>query len=255
MPKKKLSNLFIFRRRVPLSYGFIFIALAALIAVALLIPGGLTESERDSAVTAVHSATVAVNAPYYLLQHASIKVIGLSTLGIKLPSVGLGLVLGVSLFLLLRRWLTLSIAVFSALIIFTGTTFLSLSGTGSPLILYVLYPALLLFFGTRVLAHDRGLIVISILLLLTIALSLLTPSMIYLVVLAIGIAVLNPHVRYGFRRLPIAGLVALGVGFLLALVPLVYVILSNPASLKQILAIPNSVSFTGIGSNIDTLLA
>lgn len=253
MPKQKLSNLTLYRRRYMIGYAAVTLALLALLLLALVIPGGLTPAERQSVVTAETFHVVGINAPYYLLQKASIGLLGLSVVSVKLPSLVLGGLLGAGLFLLLRRWLTLSIAVFSALIIFSGVTFLSLVGTGSPQILYVLYPVLLIYFGTRVLAHDRGLIVFSLLLLATIAAALLTPSMAYLVVLALVIASANPHVRYGFRRLPVYGLALLAIGFLASLAPLAYLVVRHPPLLWQVLAVPHGVT-TDIGANLSVLL-
>lgn len=253
MARKKLTTYFLYRRRVALAYLFIFAALAVLLTLALFIPGGLTPAERASSVSAMNNGLVSINAPYYALQKASISLLGLSTFSIKLPSVILGALLGISLFLLLRRWLTLAIAVFCALIIFSSTTYLSLAGTGSPLILYVLYPALLLFFGTRVLAHDKTIVVYALLLLITIALSLMTPSIIYLVVLALGVAAFNPHVRFGFRRLPLTGLLLLILGFIIAAAPLAALITVDPSSVRQILAIPSSFSLDELGSNLAVL--
>jgi len=255
MAKRKINTLFIYRRRVLLAYAFIISSLLVLLVLALSIPGGLTQAEQDSSVRALNFGIIGVNAPYYWLQKASISILGLSTFSIKLPSLILGALLGVTLFLLLRRWLTLGIAVFSALIIFAGTTFLSLTGTGSPVILYVLFPTLLMFFGTRVLAHDRGLIVFAGLLLVTIALALLTPTMIYLLILVFIMALFNPHVRYGFSRLPFGGLSLLILGFIVAVIPLAYLVVTHPATLQQILAIPSSLTIGSVGENISTLFA
>ena len=253
MARRKLTSYFLYRRRGLLAYIFIFSALALLLAIALLIPGGLTTNEQLSSVQAMNDTIVRVNAPYYLLQKGSISLLGLSTLSIKLPSLALGAILGITLFLLLRRWLTLGIAVFGSLIIFSSVTFLSLAGTGSPAILYVLFPVLLLFFGTRVLAHDSGLILFAMLSLITVGLALLTPTMVYLVILVLILAIFNPHVRYGVRRLPVTGRLLLGLGFIISLTPLTYLVMTEPSSLQQIFAVPESVTLTTLGSNISTL--
>jgi hypothetical protein len=254
MAQKKLTTLYLFRHRMMVAYVFILIALAGLLAAALIVPGGVTLAEQASTVRAMTGPTVGINAPYYLLQKTSVSLLGLSAYSIKLPSIILGAILGISLFMLLRRWLSLAIANFSAVIIFAGTTFLTIAGTGTPLILYVLFPALLLFFGTRVLAHDRGLVLFALLLLVTIALALLTPTMIYLLALALVIATVNPHVRYGFRRLPLWGRALLILGFVLTLAPLAYLIFKDPMQLRQILALPTSMSLSGVLSNGRSLL-
>ena len=242
MARKKLTNLLLYRRRVVLAYIFIFCALILLLTVGLSIPGGLTSAEEASSVTSVHLHSVTINLPYYLLQKASISLLGLSVLSIKLPSIVLAFISGAGIFFLLKRWLSLAISVFASLIIFASTTFLSLAGTGTPAIMYELFPVLLLLFGTRVLAHDRGIIIYSVLLLMTIAAALLTPTMIYLVLLALGLVLFNPHVRYGFRRLPVIGLLPLICGFIITAAPLAYMAVGNPDSLRQIFAIPSSLS-------------
>lgn len=252
MPRRKLTNLFLYRRRVQIAYVFMFVVLASMLVLSLLLPGGITPAEKASTVQAISTGSIGVNAPYYLLQRASVSLFGLSAFSIKLPSLLLGALLGFSLFMLLRRWLTLAIAVFCAIIIFAGTTFPSLSGTGSPTIMYVLFPALLLFFGTRVIARERGLPLFAVLLLLTIGLALLTPTMVYLLVLAIVLAAFNPHVRYGFRRLGLTGILLLILGFLLSVAPLAYLILNDPSTARQILALPSSLSFATIASNFNS---
>lgn len=253
MAKTKLTDFFLYRRRFLLTGVFVFLALAALLYGALTIPGGLTTAEQDSSVKAVTSGIIGIDSPYYLLQHLSIKLLGLTTISIKLPSILLAAVFAVIMFLLFRRWLAPATAVFGALLLFSGTTFLSLAGTGSPAILYVLYPAILLFFGTRIAAHDKVSVLFALLLLVTLAAALLTPTTIYLVVLAVVIGLFNPHVRYGFRRLRSGGIILLALGFILAFAPVAYAVFKDPSILETLLAVPDMVSLAQIGTNIHEL--
>lgn len=111
MKKPALSQLFLYRYRFYI--GFIILAfayVAILFGLPLLAPNGLSESEMQSAA---HSYALQpdsilkgdiVNLPYRALQKLSITLFGLNVYSVKLPSIVIGLLLGLLLILLLNRW-------------------------------------------------------------------------------------------------------------------------------------------------------
>ena len=85
-----------------------------------------------------------VDLPYRLAQKASIKFLGLSAYSIKLPSIVVGLLLGLMLILLLNRWFKSNVSLLASCLMVLSTPFLYLAGTGTPLIMVVFWPTLLL---------------------------------------------------------------------------------------------------------------
>src|SRR3954447_8581287 len=110
---KQMTDYLLYRWRYALGYSFIGLTVLGLLIVAgLFIPGGLSQSEMNSVVVSNTSSLsfesfrpeTVINLPYHLLQHASLSLFGVSPISIKLPSLLLGLLSVVGVFLLLRMW-------------------------------------------------------------------------------------------------------------------------------------------------------
>src|SRR4051812_2736058 len=101
-----ITDYSLYRWRYFLGYGLIGLILLAVFAVAgLYIPGALSPSEMQSVISSDairfsltnFDPTMVVNLPYHLLQRASIELLGVSNLSIKLPSLLLGLLSAVGM--------------------------------------------------------------------------------------------------------------------------------------------------------------
>lgn len=152
MKKLVISKLFLYRYRFVI--GFILLStayLGILFGLPLLSPAGISEAEMQSAASsyavqldAVFRGDI-VDLPYRVLQKLSIMTFGLNVYAIKLPSIVIGALLGGLLILLLNRWFKTNVALFASILAVLSASFLYLAGSGTPLIMIVFWPTLLLW--------------------------------------------------------------------------------------------------------------
>ena len=155
--KITISKLFLYRYRFVIGYivlGLLFVAL--LITMPLFAQNGLSQAEIDSATNSyflgkqgIMSGDM-VDLPYRLLQKASIMIFGLTPYAVKLPSIIIGMLLGFLLTLLLNRWFKSNVSLLASTLIILSTPFLFLAGSGTPLIMIVFWPTLLLWLGSKI---------------------------------------------------------------------------------------------------------
>ncbi len=148
----------------PLSLPFLYWLFCFLLAIAYLTlllvspyspPNGLSEAEMASAA---HSYALQpdsvmkgdlVNLPYRALQKLSISVLGLSVYSVKLPVLYWVFSFGLLLILLLNRWFKTNVALLASILAVLSASFLYLAGSGTPLIMLVFWPTLLLWLGSK----------------------------------------------------------------------------------------------------------
>jgi hypothetical protein len=220
-----LQQLLLYRYRYMLGFGLFTLALIALMVVELsTIPLGLTQQEMQSAVTStsltLSPATEFMNLPYHLLQLSSIELFGLNEVSIKLPSVVLGVLSGIGLLLLLRRWFNDNVSVIAALLAVSNSLFLSSGRTGTALILLLFWSVFLLLFGSLIVQHARGEYAWKVLIGLIVGLALYTPLTIYMLVSVFATALFHPHSRYVLRRYGTAEAATAILLFLITVTPL-----------------------------------
>ncbi len=254
------SKYFIYRWRYVIGYSLIGLLLAGLLVfVGFYLPGGLSTSEMAAAVKSASlsfsdPSTLAIpNLPYYAFQSAIFSLFSITIFTIKLPSLILALLSAVGFILLLRRWFKPNIAVLTSLIAITTGQFLFIAQQGTPGILYVFWPIVLLLLGTQITREKKYQFLWKILFAISAALSLYTPLSIY-PLLAIGLAtVLHPHLRNAVRRLSKPKLIFVTILFFVLIAPLVYGIIINPQLGLTLLGFP-SVWPPDIGANVINLL-
>lgn len=157
MTANVVKDLLLYRYRYVVGY-VLLVVLAVGLTVWRLgdIPPGFSELEKQSAVISSKLAWNSesfINLPYHLLQQGSLLLFGPTAWGIRLPSVLLGLMLAAASYFLLKRWFGGNSAVIGTILVITSVYFLVRARTGAPLILYYLWPALLLL--TATLAHTQ----------------------------------------------------------------------------------------------------
>lgn len=246
MSKFKVTDSIIYRWRYILGYGLLGLMLIGLlIFAALYVPDGLSQSEMDAAVTSDSLSLnspgelVIANAPFYLLQKASLVLFGVSNLSIKLPSLILSLFSAIGLIFLLRRWFKPGIAVLASVIAITTGQFLLVAQTGSIGILYLFWPILLLLLATFVAKRKKPRTLWKIVFFIAAAISLYTPLSLYILI-ALGSAVaLHPHLRYLFKQLSKIKLLAGFVVAALVIAPLGWRIAHDPGFGLKLLGIPS----------------
>ena len=209
MKKITISKLFLYRYRFVIGYillGASFIAL--LFVLPTFAQNGLSEAEISSATNSYYLGKSGilngdlVDLPYRLLQKLSITIFGLSAYAIKLPSIIVGLLLGLLLILLLNRWFKSNVSMLASCLIVLSTPFLFLAGSGTPLIMLVFWPTLLLWLGSKIQGEKRPRPAYCFLFAMAMLLSIFTPYMIYFAIFCVLFVLAQPHLRFVIKGLP-----------------------------------------------------
>ncbi|MBR3180917.1 glycosyltransferase family 39 protein [Candidatus Saccharibacteria bacterium] len=216
-----ISKLFLYRYRFVIGYILLGLAFASLVCLMpLFSPNGLSEAETESVVTSynLHFSSITsgdlVDLPYHILQKLSILFFGMNPYAIRLPSILIGLFLGFLLILLLNRWFKSNVALLASVLTVLSTPFLYLAGTGTPLIMLVFWPTLLLWLGSKIQGEKTTNPIFCYVFAFILLLSIYTPHLIYLVIFIFIFTFTNPHLRYTIKSLPKLPLIIIGIVFL-----------------------------------------
>ena len=256
MKKRTPTSLFLYCYRFHV--GFILLALAyiaLLFGLPLLAPNGLSESEMASAA---HSYDLQpdsvlkgdiVNLPYRALQKLSIMLFGLNVYSVKLPSIVIGLILGLLLILLLNRWFKTNVALLASILAILSASFLFLAGSGTPLIMLVFWPTLLLWLGSKIQGVTKPKPLYCFVFAFALLASIFTPHLIYLAAFIVLFALLHPHLRFTIKTLPTVPLILTLFIILMGLAALVVAAFVNPAIIPELLLAPG-LTFGGFIENV-----
>lgn len=247
----KISELVLYRYRFIVGYGLIWLAGLGLLSVALfLIPGGIGKDEIKSvAETASMSfqsinPSLVVDAPYHLLQWASIRTFGLSDFSIKLPSAIVAVVTVIGAVGLLGHWFRRNVAILTIIVALTTGEFLFLAQNGTPAIMPIFWSVWILYSALMVSRKANFSMLWKIILFGTAALSLYTPLTIYMLVAVISAGLLHPHLRYLIRKITLpraflAIIFAFGI-----ITPLAFAISFDHTILYKLIGWPGHISWT-----------
>lgn len=248
MKSFSLASFPLYRWRYPLTYiGLAGLFVGLLFLAVVYAPGGTTTDELRQAVVSsrldVNNLTPSVitDLPFHALQKASFMAFGVSYVSIKLPSLLLGTLTALAFAVLLHRWFRPNVAALTTILIVSTGLFVFLSQDGTPTILYVLWPTLLLLFSTLIAQRARQKVLWQILFAFTIAASLYSPASAYIIVALLLTALSHPKLRLGLRKVS-PGLLVLPlmlVGVLL--LPLILASISSPTLGLTLLGIPSSM--------------
>ncbi len=229
MKKIIVSKLFLYRYRFIIGYVVLGVSFVIMLfTLPLFAQNGLSNAEMDSATSSYYLGKDGllngdlVDAPYRLVQKLAIVVFGLSTYSIKLPSIIIGLLLGFLLILLLNRWFKSNVSLLASCLIILSTPFLFLAGNGTPLIMLVFWPTLLLWLGSKIQGEKRPKPMYCFMFAMALLGSIFTPYMIYFAAFCVLFVLFQPHLRFVVKSLPklplamiiiivLAGFVALGI--------------------------------------------
>lgn len=218
MSKLVISKLLLYRYRFFIGYIILSLAFIALVfCLPLISPAGLSDLERQSAVTSYNLRLSSITSgdlidlPYHILQKLSILAFGLTPYALKLPSIVIGLCLGLLLILLLNRWFKNNVALLASILTVLSTPFLYLTGSGTPLIMLVFWPTLLLWLGSKIQGEKSPKPLWCFAFALALLLAIYTPHLIYLVLFIVIFAIWNPHLRFTIKSLPKFPLLCMGV--------------------------------------------
>ncbi len=239
------SRFLVYRWRYPLGYSALGLLLfAVLVFAGFFVPGGLSRAEEASVITSAQldwsnlSSFAVPNLPYHLIQDASLRLMDASVFSVKLPSLILALFAALGVIFLLQRWFKPNIAVLASLIAISTGQFLFIAQLGTPDILYVFWPVIILLLGTQVTRQKNHRLLWKILFGVAVSLSLYTPYSAY-ILLAVGLTVaLHPHLRNVIRHLKPWRLAITLASALLIVAPLILLIIEQPSLLRELLGIP-----------------
>lgn len=258
MKNFSLSTFPLYRWRYWLTYAAVALVFVTLLFLAVVyIPGGTTTQELKEAVVSSRldstdlTPSVVTDLPFHFLQKLSFIAFGVSLTSIKLPSLLLGVLMALAFSVLLHRWFRPNVAALTTILVVSTGLFVFLSQNGTPTILYVLWPTLLLLFATLIAQGARQRVLWQILFAFTVAASLYSPASIYIIIALIITSLVHPKLRLTLKRasprlllLPLLLLVVL-------LLPLALAIATTPQLGLTLLGIPSSMpNFIG---NLTTL--
>ncbi len=246
MKKIIISKLFLYRYRFQIGYILLGMAfLSLLFSLPLIAQTGLSTSEMESSISSFNLEPDAiingdlVDLPYRLLQKTSILLFGLSTYSIKLPSIIIGVLFAIILILLLNRWFKNNVSLITSIIITLSTPFLFLAGNGTPLIMIVFWPTLLLWLGSKIQGEKRPNPIFCFAFAAALLLAIFTPYMIYFAIFCVMFVFFQPHLRFIVRNLPkiplIIAIIVIGLG----ITSLIVNTINHTSVLKELFLAPD----------------
>lgn len=260
MKKLVISKLFLYRYRFVI--GFILLSAAyilILFGLPLLAPNGLSSAEMESAARSysIHLDSPfhgdIVDLPYRVLQKLSIMLFGLNVYSVKLPSIIIGALLGGLLILLLNRWFKSNVALLASILAILSASFLYLAGSGTPLIMLVFWPTLLLWLGSKIQGVTKPKPLYCFVFAFALLASIFTPHLIYLAVFIVLFALLHPHLRFTIKTLPTFPLILTILIIITGLAALVMAAVINPSIINELLLAPD-FQFADFLPNIESAL-
>jgi len=254
--KEKSKHIFLYRHRFIIGYiliGLIFLLLLCILPI--IVPGGLSQAEMNSAINANSinmdfiKAGNAVNLPYLGVQKLCLKYLGLNTFAIRLPSIIFGAASAFFIVLLLNRWFKSDVAIISSMLTTLSTAFLCLANFGTPDIMYVFWLSLILWLGSKIAGNKNIKAIFIILFTAAIGFSLYTPCLCYIALAITIVGFARPHLRCTLKYLKNYQLIIAITVFIIAVAPLAISIILKPSSLVQ-LAFTNGFTPRGYLQNI-----
>ena len=253
MKKIVISRLFLYRHRFVIGYIILGLAfLSLLFFTPIVSPDGLSKAEMSSAVTSsdlsVETVTHGnfIDLPYHLLQKLSINIFGLNAYSIKLPSIILGVLLGILLILLLNRWFKNNVACIASIMTVLSPPFLYVAGSGTPTICLVFWPTLLLWLGSKIQGEKKPKISYCFLFCFFLLFAIFTPHLIYLAGFILLYVLTQPHLRFTLKSLPRKPFIAVIGISILAVAFLIFSFLRFPETAKDLLWISEGNFFENI---------
>ncbi len=242
MKKIIISKLFLYRYRFIIGYIVLSLAfIIFLVALPLIAQKGLSQGEIESATSSYYLGRDGIlngdliDLPYRALQKFSITLFGLSAYAIKLPSILIGLVLGLLLILLLNRWFKSNVSLLASCLVILSTPFLFLAGSGTPLIMLVFWPTLMLWLGSKIQGEKRPRPSYSFIFAIVMLLSIFTPYMIYFAIFCVFFVSSQPHLRFIVKNLPKLPLAIVGLVIIAGFTVLGISIFNHPGTIMGLL--------------------
>lgn len=240
MNAETLQNLIFYKYRYVLAYfAMITVSIGTLIyKLDSLLPGiSATETAQGTAIIQ-DSTTIlekGIYLPYNLLQTLSVEILGESTLALRVPSVFIGFLMLIMMFILIHMWHKDKIAIASLFFLSTSSWFLTFARSGTPYI-YMAFSLVLIFLSGTLLRHSEKPRAALVFTAIALPLALYAPYMIYILILFLYLY--REEIREIVTSMQRSNLVVISIVGVTVALPLLYGFISDIGNLKDWLGIP-----------------
>jgi hypothetical protein len=162
MKKTRISDFWFYKYRYQLTYGGLFLAFLSIIIYTIFVsPNALTSKEIESATLSANLSfsnifsSEILNFPFRILQNLSISIFGLSNFSIKLPAILISIATVFAIIKLSHAWFSKGTATLAAILAIASSQFFFIAQNGTPEILYIFYPILLIWLGAKFLETKK----------------------------------------------------------------------------------------------------
>ncbi|MEO5498921.1 MAG: glycosyltransferase family 39 protein [Candidatus Saccharimonadales bacterium] len=263
MKSSLLQEILLYRYRYIIGYLFFIILLLGLLLTDFgSVPQGISSAEMSSTVSSNSlnvlkpNAGDVINLPYHLLQKASVSLLGLSPISIRLPSLILALAAGLVLALTLLQWFRKGVAMLALLIATASVPFITMGRVGTPGVLYMLLLLVILLGAVKLTTHKTGTFGWKLLVAIAGVLMLYMPLGIYTMVGLLIAGVFHPHIRHQIKRTKPWQMAVLITVSCLLLAPIVLAIINDNNTLQTLFglnAIKDTLSGTGLLASLSLI--
>ena len=258
MSKLNVADYTIYRRRYWIGYGLIAIILVSVLTFAgFFLPGGISAKEMQSVIVSnslnfsdIHSLSI-VDLPYHALQYASLSLLGVNIISIKLPSIILAFIAIIGAIALLRIWFRPNVSILVTLIAISTGQFLFMAQDGTPDGMCLVWSTLLLLVASIISKTHKLRKTLIIIFAILAVLSLYTPLSLYMLIALASAILIHPHLRYLVKQIPNIEIMLGAFVSVILVTPLAISIIKNPSLGFTLLGIPTELpNFT---ANMTTL--
>jgi len=207
MKSSILRELLLYRYRYVVGYALFVVFLFGILLIDIgNVPGGISQSEMASSVASNSLnplsplATDVINLPYHLLQKLSIGLVGLSPLGIRLPSLILAFIAAIVLAFTLNQWFRKGIAILTLLLGTASVPFISMGRSGTAAVMYMLLLLIILLAAVKLTTMGKRTFIWKLVVTAAGVLLFYMPLGIYAVLALLIAGIFHPHVRYQIKR-------------------------------------------------------
>lgn len=256
MKKIIVSETWIYRYRFV--FGYTVLVLSGLFVLffklGTLLPG-ISELEATTASASMQISEIIanpINFPYHALEYISIKLLGPTSMAIRLPSVLFAIATLLLFFSIIKDRFTRRAAIVSTLVMATSSWYLHYGRMGYDGILSIFLILALIFAATHLnKKYDPKWLL---LLVIVAAISLYTPYFVYL--LLAGVAISVTFIRPNIKNIRIQDSVVASSLFIMLIAPLIYATVRDTSIIRELLALPEALpSITGYFGNLYDIAA
>lgn len=250
--KKEIISYRLYNWRYVIAHLAVFGLFAGLVGLMFwYAPAGLRQAEVEQ-VASLDLKTLFVGQniidfPYKLLQLAGLKLFGLSTLTVKLPSLIFGSLSILGFFWLIAHWINRKTALLATAIVMSTSQLMIMIQDGTPGIMFIFWQIVIMILLTKVsqflpslqqlkTSKNRAALALILPALgVVLGLSVYTPMVLFLPLLLVGLSLGHPKPRLLVKQFNLRLMLPGIIGFVLIISPLLLQIITNPSIIKLLI--------------------